>query len=123
VVYFFLAGARLAGWSPRVALLEGRTCQWLGKVSFSLYLSHWPLLVAFGPIVGGLLCLPVAWIVWRIVERPSIAISRRLAAPASDQNSGAIVNAAFAVVAFSIFTQGITIPWMIRALGLRQIVR
>ncbi len=76
---FFLAGARLAGWSPRAALLETWPCQWLGKISFSLYLAHWPLLVAFGPVPGGALCLPVALAVWLLIERPSVALSRRVA--------------------------------------------
>jgi CPA1 family monovalent cation:H+ antiporter len=54
--------------------------------------------------------------------RGALALALALAIPASVPERGAIVAAAFAVVAFSIFAQGITMPWMIRALGLRQSV-
>ncbi|KUG51990.1 hypothetical protein AVL62_08665 [Serinicoccus chungangensis] len=59
-----------------------RPAQWLGDVSYSLYLWHWPLLVAATAVVGadtlpwgvGLLVLtltlPVAWLSYRYVETP-----------------------------------------------------
>lgn len=52
---------------------------WLGKVSYSLYLSHDVLLHACGPIVGLALALPMAWALWRVVEQPSIRWSRTVA--------------------------------------------
>jgi CPA1 family monovalent cation:H+ antiporter len=52
--------------------------------------------------------------------RGALALALALAVPDSVPERGAIVVAAFAVVAFSIFVQGITMPWLIRALGLRQ---
>ena len=36
----FLLGARCARLPVRCAVLERRTCQWLGAISYSLYLSH-----------------------------------------------------------------------------------
>lgn len=58
---------------------------WLGKVSYSLYLCHWlvkGICAALFGTVGYVLAVPaslgVAWIVWRFVERPSIAWSRRI---------------------------------------------
>jgi len=58
---------------------------WLGKISFSLYISHWVVIGAVlrfgGPRLEPLalpLSIGVAWVVWRWVERPSIAWSRRL---------------------------------------------
>jgi len=81
----FMVGAWLSPFSPRVAVLEARLPQWLGKVSYSLYMSHWPTLCGFMALFGpwgllpGLVAVPcVAWVVWRWVERPSIELSRRV---------------------------------------------
>jgi peptidoglycan/LPS O-acetylase OafA/YrhL len=57
----------------------------LGQIAYSLYLTNWLVLVAFsrlfGP-AGAFFAIPaifaVAWAVWWAVERPSIALSRRL---------------------------------------------
>ncbi len=62
------------GWPQRVPA----PLLWLGKVSYSLYLSHSVVLHAVGPALGVVLVLPVAWLVWWTVERPSIAWSRRV---------------------------------------------
>ena len=65
--------------------------QWLGKISYSLYLSHIVVLYSlfytlhhtFPPPVIMALVLPaslgVAWALWFFVERPSITWSRRIA--------------------------------------------
>jgi peptidoglycan/LPS O-acetylase OafA/YrhL len=82
---FFVIGALLARWSPRAAWLEAAPMQWVGKISYSLYLSHWLVFALarelFGPI-GGIAALPLAfpvgWLVWRTIERPSIVASRRV---------------------------------------------
>ncbi len=70
-------GARLG---ERV--LGGRVAQWLGKVSYPLYLWHWPLLsfavIEWGPLVplptrialaGAAVVL--AWLTYRWIERPA----------------------------------------------------
>jgi peptidoglycan/LPS O-acetylase OafA/YrhL len=82
---FFMAGASMARLEPRSTFLERAALQWLGKVSYSLYLSHWLVLRIAVDAVGpwGLLlaipgCFLVAWGVWWAVERPSIALSRRI---------------------------------------------
>ena len=52
--------------------------------------------------------------------RGALALALALAVPATVPERGAIVVAAFAVVAFSVFAQGITMPWLINALRLRS---
>lgn len=77
---------------------------WLGKVSFSLYLVHVPVMLAALHLappeapIGAVLAvavaasLPLAWVVFHLAERPSIwagrALSRRLA-PASARRAPA----------------------------------
>ena len=81
----FVAGAFLARYGVRNRWLESALPQWLGRVSYSLYLSHFVVLSVatrtFGPwggVAAAPLAFAVAWLVWRTVERPSIAASRRL---------------------------------------------
>ena len=51
--------------------------------------------------------------------RGALALAFALAVPDAVPEKGAIIIAAFAVVAFSIFAQGLTMPWLIRVLDLR----
>jgi peptidoglycan/LPS O-acetylase OafA/YrhL len=81
----FVAGAFLARTDYRNGFLESAIPQWLGKISYSLYLTHWLVLEMavrlFGPLAS-LYALPVvfavAWLVWQTVERPSIWAARRI---------------------------------------------
>ncbi|WNO53843.1 cation:proton antiporter [Stakelama saccharophila] len=50
--------------------------------------------------------------------RGALALALALALPASVPERGTIITVAFAVVAFSIFVQGLSIPWVIEKLGL-----
>lgn len=50
--------------------------------------------------------------------RGALALALALALPASVIERGEIITVAFAVVAFSIFVQGLTMPWLIRRLRL-----
>ena len=52
--------------------------------------------------------------------RGALALALVLALPADLPQRGEIVVVAFAVVAFSIFVQGTTMPWLIRRLGLMR---
>ena len=50
--------------------------------------------------------------------RGALALALALALPQEVPERGQIITVAFAVVAFSIFVQGLTMPWLIRRLGL-----
>lgn len=50
--------------------------------------------------------------------RGALALALALALPESVMERGEIITVAFAVVAFSIFVQGLTMPWLIRRLRL-----
>lgn len=78
-------------------VLELRPVQWLGRISFSLYLIHEPIVVSIGLLLPPplrwltvLIAVPIAlcagWVFFRVVESPAHrlaqAASRRLAAPA-----------------------------------------
>ena len=81
----FVAGAFLARSRFRCRLVETALPQWLGRISYSLYLTHWLVLEAairnLGPW-GGVAAIPaaflVAWMVWLGVEQPSIRAARRI---------------------------------------------
>lgn len=75
-----LIGAGPQAWLNRV-LLSNRLMVWIGLVSYPLYLWHWPLL-SFAQIVESrapapairagavLLAVLLAWLTYRVVERP-----------------------------------------------------
>jgi peptidoglycan/LPS O-acetylase OafA/YrhL len=76
--------------------LQARTPQWLGKVSFSLYLVHMPILATLTFVLGddrwwlvAILTVPLAllaaWGFNRAVERPSHRLARRITAAVSSR--------------------------------------
>lgn len=95
----FVFGAFLARAEFRNPLLELTIPQWLGQISYSLYLTHWLVLTlaarAVGPW-GAVAALPavfaVAWIVWWSVERPSVQASRWISRTFEDYARSISVN-------------------------------
>ncbi len=80
-----LGGTASSRFGP-VRPLSAAPLQFLGKISYSLYLVHWPLLVLPQAAVGweerlplwltlllGLTSIPLAWLCWRFVEEPGRA--------------------------------------------------
>lgn len=77
-----LGGTGATRYGPTRALAVG-PMQFLGKISYSLYLVHWPLLIvpqvlvgwreplpAWVPLLLALAAIPIAWLLWRFVEEP-----------------------------------------------------
>jgi peptidoglycan/LPS O-acetylase OafA/YrhL len=77
-----------AFWGPVVAFLTTRLVQWLGRISFSIYLIHFPILIFFNAFVGPrlwwlsamftvLTSLGAAELFTRFVEQPAHRLSLR----------------------------------------------
>lgn len=76
-------------WRPLDSFCSTRIVQWTGRVSFSLYLVHVPILIGLsywtgswrtGAMLGVPLSLGVAELFHRFVERPSHRLARRVGA-------------------------------------------
>jgi peptidoglycan/LPS O-acetylase OafA/YrhL len=77
---FFLVGAWLSRFDVRLPLLSARLPQWLGRLSYPLYLCHVPLISFAGlPIWASIpLAFAVAELLSRTVEKWSIMAARRV---------------------------------------------
>ncbi|MCU1445158.1 acyltransferase [Cryobacterium sp.] len=80
--------ATVALWPPVQRMLSGRLLAWLGAISFSLYLVHFPVVVSFGQLfgpeywwAGALVSLPLslllAQLMYRWVELPAQKLANR----------------------------------------------
>ncbi|WP_394161138.1 acyltransferase family protein [Galactobacter valiniphilus] len=77
-----IAAGRTSGWGSLHPLTDWAPVQWVGNVSYSLYLWHWPVVVAFTQlalrtprwweaVLLGLLGLALAAASYYLVERPA----------------------------------------------------
>jgi peptidoglycan/LPS O-acetylase OafA/YrhL len=80
----FTSGVAAAQFAIRFPTHVSRSALFLGKISFSLYLTHQIVITEAVKLAGpwgGLLSLPVvfgvALLAWWAIEKPSIALSRR----------------------------------------------
>ncbi|WEO78018.1 acyltransferase [Cryobacterium sp. SO2] len=80
--------ATVALWPPVQRMLSGRLLAWLGAISFSLYLVHFPIVVTFGQLAGpehwwwgALISVPLslglAQLMYRWVELPAQTLATR----------------------------------------------
>jgi peptidoglycan/LPS O-acetylase OafA/YrhL len=83
--------ATVALWPPVQRMLGGRLLAWLARISFSLYLVHFPVVVTFGQLAGpehwwwgALVSVPVslalAQLMYRWVELPAQTLAARAGA-------------------------------------------
>jgi peptidoglycan/LPS O-acetylase OafA/YrhL len=81
---FFFAGAWLTWFEVRWPVFEGRLAQWLGRISYPLYLSHMAIVTMLGlPLpVSVPLAFAVAALLTETVEKWSIKASRAVRLPA-----------------------------------------
>ena len=82
-----------------VRILSGKAATWLGKVSYSLYLVHLPILLTLVHLLSGQVPLPVllaatvvlsltaAGLSYRWVESPAIAFGRKVTQPRPSKTS------------------------------------
>ncbi len=86
-----LVVATVALWPPVQRMLGGRLLAWLGTISFSLYLVHFPIVVTFaqlfgpehwwwGALVSVPLSLVLAQLMYRWVELPAQTLAGRVGA-------------------------------------------
>jgi peptidoglycan/LPS O-acetylase OafA/YrhL len=88
-------------WPGARSFLERPVVQWLGRISFSLYLTHDPIVVATGTLLPvdlawltPLVCIPVsiavAYIFFRLVERPAHIGAKRAASRLASPRGAAV---------------------------------
>lgn len=116
-VVFILIGGHEANHAARLFTLTAGAA--IALVLVGRIVSVYPLCALFARSR-----LKVDWryqhvLVWGGL-RGALALALALAIPAKLPEKGPIILTTFAVVAFSIFAQGLTIPWVIKALGLQQ---
>jgi CPA1 family monovalent cation:H+ antiporter len=117
-VVFILIGGNEAHHATRLFTLASAIA--VGLVLIGRVAAVYPLCAIFA---GSALKIDVRYqhvLVWGGL-RGALALALALAIPDVVIEKGPIIVATFAVVAFSIFAQGLTMPWLIRALRLLQL--
>ncbi|MEO8528688.1 MAG: acyltransferase family protein, partial [Pseudolysinimonas sp.] len=106
-----LGGTGATRYGP-AAVLAIRPVQFIGRISYSLYLVHWPLIIVpqvlFGwreplpfwvPLLLAAVAIPIAWLLWRFVEEPGRRGTWKwTASPKRTLLVGLAASVAFAVV-------------------------
>jgi peptidoglycan/LPS O-acetylase OafA/YrhL len=86
----FLIVAASVKWGGARRVLESRVVRWFGRISFSLYLTHDPIVVAVNtllpvhlavltPVIAIPLALVVAVLFFRFVEAPAHSLAKKVA--------------------------------------------
>jgi len=77
-VAMFAYGTILGQFNLHLPSVKWKPLLWLGKISFPLYLSHWLVNDTVGLWWAIPLYLPVAYVLHKFVETPTLAFSRQL---------------------------------------------
>jgi peptidoglycan/LPS O-acetylase OafA/YrhL len=95
---FFLLGITLAQYRINLPTRVPKAATAVGMISYSLYMTHQLVINVVEPIGGANavaasvpLMLFVAWLVWRVIERPSISLSRTLKRKPAMRQEGVVV--------------------------------
>lgn len=117
-----LAGSSESSFSPS-HLLSGRVLGFLGRISYSLYLVHWPLLVIPQAAAGygrplpfwatlalGLVSIPVAWLSFRFIEEPGRKARWLAEKPRRALLAAGAASLVVAVIASSTYAYSRTVP-------------
>ncbi len=107
-----IASGTIAAWSGM--LLSLSPVRFLGRISYSLYLWHWPILVLVPLAVGTplgqevrgalvLAAIAVAWVSWQFVEEPI----HRGRSPSSSARGRAIATGLAAILAIVMIGSGL----------------
>lgn len=118
-----VAGSRPTSVAARA--LATRPARWVGGISYSLYLWHWPILVLMPLVLGrndlatriglAVLCVGIAWLSTRFVESPFRA--GRLAGFAAPRTVAIALGLSVAVAIASLATREIAISRLRRPIG------
>ncbi len=114
-VVFILIGGHAANHGPQLFTVTSAIA--VGLVLLGQAAAVYPLCL---PFIGSKLKVDIRYqhvMFWGGL-RGAISLALALGIPDSVPEKPAIIVAAFAVVAFSIFVQGLSMPWLIRSLGL-----
>jgi CPA1 family monovalent cation:H+ antiporter len=113
---FILIGMNTAD-QPLLEFVSGASIAAVGLVLWGRALSIYPLAGLFARTRWRLPFSYQHTLVWGGL-RGALALALALAVPTTVPERGAIIVAAFVVVAFSILVQGLTMPWLIQRFGL-----
>jgi CPA1 family monovalent cation:H+ antiporter len=113
-IIFILIGAREAQYATQVITVTAAAA--IGLVLLGRVAAVYPLCGVFAGSRWRVGLWHQHVLVWGGL-RGALALALALAVPASVPERGGIISAAFAVVAFSVFVQGITMPLLIKRAG------
>ncbi len=108
------------GATPGLGFLQSKTAVWIGKISFCIYLWHWPVLLLSHMIdftsrpskfVALAVCILLSWFTCRFIEQPIRSIRVTRVNASTFLWTGAAVSLAVAIAGGLLATRTITRSW------------